>query len=286
VIRHTTFTHRGHKTAATIHGPDAGTPVVFLHGAGQTRYSWGNATASLARAGFCTWSLDLRGHGDSDWSPDGDYRLETFADDLRNVLADIGRPAAVVGASLGGISALIAAGETPRVPILSLTLVDITSRASQKGVEHIVGFMEGTLGGFDSLEDAADAVAKYLPHRKRPKDLAGLGKNLRRRADGRYYWHWDPRIHQRPQDLDMDAFDRRLEEAARRVEAPTLILRGGRSELVTPEGARAFVSLFRHGELAEIDDAHHMVAGDQNDPFSGALVAFVARHARQSRHAT
>jgi len=123
-------------------------------------------------------------------------------------------------------------------------------------------------------------VARYLPHRKRPTDLSGLQKNLRKRADGRYYWHWDPRMHQRNQKHDSSSWDQRLDEAAARVRVPTLILRGGRSELVTPEGARAFVKLFRHGELAEIHDAHHMVAGDQNDPFSDALIDFVARHAR------
>ena len=279
MIRHTHFNHKGHKTAATIHGPDGGTPVILLHGGGQTRHSWGKATAALARSGFCAYALDLRGHGDSDWAPDGDYRMDAYANDLRNAFAEIGRPAVVVGASLGGMSALLAAGESPEVPLLSLVLVDITSRASSKGIEHIVGFMGGTLGGFDSIDDAADAVARYLPHRKRPGDLSGLQKNLRQRSDGRYYWHWDPRMHQEPSADTQAAMDLRMEAAARRVQAPTLILRGGKSELVTPEGAAAFVKLFKRGELAEIGGAHHMVAGDLNDPFSDALVDFIARHA-------
>lgn len=283
--RHATFVRNGHKTAATVQGPESGTPVVLLHGGGQTRHAWGNTTAALARSGFLAYALDLRGHGDSDWAADGDYGMTAYADDLRQALADIGRPAAVVGASLGGIASLIALGESPQAEALSLTLVDITSRASKQGVEHIVGFMENTLGGFDTLDHAADAVAQYLPHRKRPTDLSGLKKNLRQREDGRYYWHWDPRMHQRNTEHKDYDFDERLETAARNVKVPTLILRGGRSELVTPEGARAFVKFFRHGELVEIDNAHHMVAGDQNDPFSDALCAFVARHARQSRQA-
>ena len=185
----------------------------------------------------------------------------------------------LVGASLGGITALITAGEEPDMGVPCMVLVDITSRADVQGMDKIRNFMESTIGGFDSIESAADAVAEYLPHRRRPSDLSGLRKNLRRKEDGRFYWHWDPHMRLANRAFSREEMDLRMEAAALRVDVPTLILRGGRSELVTSERANAFSALFAKGEVAEILDAHHMVAGDQNDPFNQALVSFIVKHA-------
>jgi pimeloyl-ACP methyl ester carboxylesterase len=278
-MRHREFiVNGGHRIAASFAGPEGGMPVMLLHGGGQTRHAWGKAAAALARVGCRAYSLDLRGHGDSAWSADGNYALEAYCDDLRGVVEQIGRTPALVGASLGGMVALLAAAETPPLAISCLVLVDVTARLSTKGVDYIAGFMNGTVGGFDSIEEAGLAVAKYLPHRKPPKDLSGLRKNLREGKDGRLYWHWDPAMQRGGSEDDMATLARRMEAAARLVDAPTLILRGGKSELVTPEAASEFVQMFPRGEFVEIGDAHHMVAGDQNDPFSQAMVDFIGRH--------
>lgn len=279
-MRHREFVvNGGHRIASSFAGPEDGAPVMLLHGGGQTRHAWGKALAALARAGYRAYSLDLRGHGDSAWASDGNYALEAYCDDLRGVVEQIGGTPALVGASLGGMVALLAAGESPQLAVSCLVLVDVTARLSTKGVDYITGFMNGTIGGFDSLEQAGEAVAKYLPHRKPPKDLSGLRKNLREGKDGRLYWHWDPAMQRGGSEDDMATLARRMEAAAKRVDAPTLILRGGKSELVTPEAASEFVRMFRHGGIVEIGNAHHMVAGDQNDPFSQALVDFIRAHA-------
>ena len=280
-MRHREFiVNGGHRIVGSFAGPDDGMPVMLLHGGGQTRHAWGRAVAALAREGYQAYSLDLRGHGDSAWSAEGDYALEAYCDDLRGVVEQIGRTPALVGASLGGMVSLLAAAEPPALAVSCLVLVDVTARLSTKGVDYIAEFMNGTVGGFDSIEDAGLAVAKYLPHRKPPKDLSGLRKNLREGKDGRLYWHWDPAMQRGGSEEEMAILARRMEAAARLVTAPTLILRGGKSELVTPEAASEFVKMFPRGEFVEIGDAHHMVAGDQNDPFSQALVDFVRKHAQ------
>ena len=131
--------------------------------------------------------------------------------------------------------------------------------------------------GFASLDEAADAVAGYLPYRRRPRDPSGLMKNLRER-EGRLYWHWDPDF------LDVTAADRvgdnaRMEQAAAAVVAPILLVRGGRSEIVTPEDAEAFLQLVPHAEAVEVTGAAHMVAGDENTVFGLALGDFLERTA-------
>ncbi len=108
----------------------------------------------------------------------------------------------MIGASMGGISALLAIHEwkarqpSPNAghPELAraLVLVDIATRMETNGAMRIMEFMRGGMEGFDSLEAVAETVAAYNPHRPRPKDISGLEKNLRRSEDGRYHWHWDP----------------------------------------------------------------------------------------------
>ena len=149
----------GLSLAADVAGPRGAPTVVLGHGGGQTRHSWDKCEQQLAAAGYFAINYDLRGHGDSDWSPDGDYAIETRARDLIAVAAHGSRPVALVGASLGGITALVAAslGFEPA----ALVLVDIVPKMSPVGVAKIRGFMMGNPDGFAALEDAADAISAY-----------------------------------------------------------------------------------------------------------------------------
>jgi pimeloyl-ACP methyl ester carboxylesterase len=258
-------------------GPEDGAPVLFLHGGGQTRGSWGTTAARIARSGVLAISLDHRGHGDSEWpaaSDAGAYDLSQFAGDACAVAAELGRPPVVVGASLGGLAGLMAEGE--HGPVLrALVLVDVAPRLENEGVSRIIGFMQSGLDGFASLEAAADAIAAYLPHRKRPRDLSGLAKNLRER-DGRWHWHWDPRFVRRTSG-DPSFSRERLQAAARALRIPTLLVRGRMSDVVSEESVRELRDLVPHAEYTDVAGAAHMVAGDDNDAFSAAVVSFLAR---------
>lgn len=247
---------------------------MLLHGGGQTRHAWGTTARALAAAGWYVVSLDHRGHGDSEWPADGDYLLSSFAGDVAAVAKELGAPPVVVGASLGGLAGLMAEGELG--PILAaLVLVDVAPKMEAEGVTKILSFMERGLDGFDSLEAAADAIASYLPHRRRPTDLGGLAKNLRRRDDGRWHWHWDPRFVRR--DGGDPSFSReRLLAAARRLALPVLIVRGRMSNVLSEEGVREMRGLVPHALYADVAGASHMVAGDDNDAFSSAVIDFLA----------
>jgi pimeloyl-ACP methyl ester carboxylesterase len=143
------------------------------------------------------------------------------------------------------------------------------------GAHEVSAFMNSAPNGFGSLEEAADAVAAYLPHRPRPKDTSGLKRNLRLR-DGRFYWHWDPAVMQMGRNADFNG-PNPLETAARSLKIPTLLIRGGRSRIVSEAGVREFREMVPHAELVDISDAHHMVAGDANDAFNDAVFNFVEK---------
>ncbi|MFC3172634.1 alpha/beta fold hydrolase [Novosphingobium bradum] len=275
--------HRGVRLVADAVGPADGLPVIFLHGGGQTRQSWGKAVREAGARGLRALALDLRGHGESGWAPDADYGIDAFADDVRAVIAALGRPPVLVGASLGGMTALVVAADQPS-PVAGLVLVDIAVRIEPEGTREIGDFMMSAPNGFANLEEAADAVAAYLPHRPRPKDTSGLMRNLRLREDGRLHWHWDPAfIRRRPKEAEAGAGARKLptyatdlETAARRLTVPTLLVRGGRSRVVTHDGAMHFLELVPHARYADVAGADHMVAGDANDAFNAVVMDFLA----------
>jgi pimeloyl-ACP methyl ester carboxylesterase len=270
-------TRGGLALVADAYGDPLARPVVLAHGGGQTRHAWGGAATALSRRGWYALALDLRGHGESDWSPDGDYEFGVFADDLRDVSASLTQPPVLVGASLGGLAALLAQGEARPDVFSAVVLVDVTPRMEPTGVERIRGFMSEHLErGFATLDEAADAVAAYQPQRVRERNLAGLEKNLRRGDDGRWRWHWDPRFMERRSRLPPELTVPRFSAAARNLRVPALLVRGRMSELVSEEAAREFLELVPHARYVDVSGAGHMVAGDRNDIFSDAVIGFLS----------
>ena len=258
--------------------------VVFLHGGGQTRRSWGRAAAAVAERGWQAITVDLRGHGESDWSEAGDYRVTSFAGDVLEVLRDLPPRPVLVGASLGGFTAMLLAGELSPDTVRAVVLVDIVPEMNPSGATRIHKFMYDRMeSGFDSLDEVADMIQEYNPHRRRPSDLDGLRVNLRRRGD-RWYWHWDPKFIDGTSALppiEVTEVDR-LHTAVDTIlsnDVPMLLVRGQVSDLVTQERADEFLSRFPEIDFVDVGGAGHMVAGDRNDVFAGAVVEFLARHA-------
>lgn len=189
----------------------------------------------------------------------------------------------IVGASLGGFTAMLLAGELAPGTVRAVVLVDIVPNMNQSGASRIHDFMADRMtSGFESLDEVADMIQQYNPHRPRPTDLEGLRTNLRHR-DGRWYWHWDPRFIDGTAALppvevtDVDrmyaAVDSILSNGV-----PMLLVRGQMSDLVTQERADEFLARFPQIGFVDVGGAGHMVAGDRNDLFADAVVDFLTRH--------
>ena len=279
LVRFTGF--EGLHLVADVWGADDAWPVLLMHGGGQTRHAWGNTAAFLAEHGWRAVSLDLRGHGDSEWALNGDYSFTAYSADTIAVADALGRPPVIVGASLGGVAAIIAEGGSDRVVSSGLVIVDITHKSNPEGLQRIHDFMQSGLGGFATLEEAAEAIASYTPNRKKRVNPAGLMKVLRQRRDGRWYWHWDPKFIDRGRrEVPGQSFQALFEAALHNINVPTLLVRGLLSDVVTDEGVQAFLSAIPGAKLADVGNAAHMVAGDQNDVFSNAVVDFLEHDIR------
>lgn len=259
------------------HVGDAGAPpVIFAHGFGQTRHAWNDTAAAIAAQGRHAVSIDGRGHGNSGWLVGDAYRLEQFVDDARQVVAHVGGRPTWVGASMGGLIGMIAEGESTTSLFDSLVLVDVTPRWETAGVERIMRFMRAKPDGFDSLDDAQAAVREYLPHRANDQTPRKLEKLLVRGDDGRFRWHWDPRL------LDTVAqesasWSERLVDAAKNLRCPVLLVSGGRSDIVSDRTIAEFQQLVPHADHHCIADATHMVAGDANAVFTAVIADWLDR---------
>jgi pimeloyl-ACP methyl ester carboxylesterase len=247
--------------------------IVFAHGFGQTRRAWAGSATALAELGYFTVTFDARGHGDSGWREEKPYDWEQMRDDLLAVVGTLPSPPVLVGASMGGLVGLAAEGMDGPL-FRALVLVDVTPRWEPRGVDRILNFMRAHPHGFDSLDQASEAIAAYLPHRSERKSPQRLRALLDEDGDGRLRWHWDPRL------LDelargSESQQPRLLEAARRIRIPTLLISGGASDVVSPATIDEFLSLVPHAQHVVVPHATHMVAGDDNIVFTHHVVQFL-----------
>jgi pimeloyl-ACP methyl ester carboxylesterase len=274
----------GNLLAASLFEPSgpACLTALLLHGGGQTRHAWDATGARFAKAGIRGISFDARGHGKSEWAPSGHYRFTHLADDLQTVAKQVVErhgPTASIGASMGGLTTMLVNEREPDL-FHANVFVDITPRMQESGVSRIMGFMaEHSAEGFASVEQAADAIAAYMPNRPRPKDLSGLAKNLRERENGRFYWHWDPAFAMGETSIisDNHSTEGQFSRACTAITCPTLLVRGAQSDLIGEDNVAHFRSLVPHADYVDISDAGHMIVGDRNDVFAQTVLDYLER---------
>lgn len=266
----------GLELVADFGGDDDAPAVILTHGWGQTRHSWRRTMRSLMEKGYRVVSFDTRGHGDSQWSPDGDYRMTMLARDVIALRQELGPRVAMVGASMGGLSGLIATNLEAPGFLDGLVMIDMVLRPAPAGVARLVGFMKQHGQGFASVDEAAEAVTAYVG-RARSGSSAGLARNLRLREDGRYYWHWDPLWTEMGSSRDGEIPDPSALTGPGLARTPMLLVRGGASDMTDTDGVAEMQRIVPHLELHEAPGAGHMVAGDRNDTFNAGIFAFLER---------
>jgi esterase len=243
--------------------------ILFLHGGGLTAHTW-DVVCDVLHARYRCLSVDLRGHGDSEWSSDGRYLVEDHVADIERVVAGLRLSQFVLaGMSLGGTAGLLYAGSKPK-GLVGLVLVDTGYGLRTPGA-RVREFMSGPAEA--DFEDFVERAAAFNPRRSREQLRRSLRKSLRELPDGRWAWKYDPRT--LSPAVDIESLRGKLTAAAKEVDCPTLVLRGGESDMFHDEDAAALAALIPEGRWRRIDGAGHTIQGDRPQELAQALVEFV-----------
>jgi esterase len=253
-------------------GQSSARPLILLHGGALTAHTW-DAVAMGLQPEFRCIAPDLRGHGDSDWAPDGDYSPDALRGDLEALLADLQiKRSVLIGNSLGGSTALRYTAHRPASEQPdALVLVDIGPEMREDGRRRLRAFTEGPRE-LDSVDEFVERALSFNPQR-RPESLRrSLLNNLRQLPSGKWTWKYDPnRFGTRPMSSAADRW-----ADVRRVSCPTLVVRGGRSDMFLDEDAEKLANSLSDGRWTRIDGASHTVQSDRPVALVAAVREFLA----------
>jgi pimeloyl-ACP methyl ester carboxylesterase len=249
-------------------------PLLFLHGAGLTAHTWDLCCLAL-RSRFHCMALDLRGHGDTDWAPDGNYGADAHAADAAGVVEALGlNDFVLVGMSMGGNTALHFAGKHA-AKLRALVIIDTGPQISGRGGQRIRDFMAGP-AELGSLEDFVDRAVEFNPARDRRLLRRSLLHNLRQLPDGKWTWKYDRGGMMQRDPSRMQAMRDALWAALPGITCPTLVVRGGRSDLFMDEDAEKLATSVPNGRWVRVENAGHTVQGDNPKGLVDALNGFFA----------
>ncbi|WP_063630071.1 alpha/beta fold hydrolase [Nocardia sp. BMG51109] len=254
-----------------LHGFDWGgtrSPVLLLHGGRLTAHTWDFVCLGL-RGDARLVALDLRGHGDSDWSDD--YSIDTLAADVLAAADHLGFDrVGLVGMSLGGVVAARVADARPdRVD--RLALIDVAPGVDFDSTRRMREFVTG-LGPVRELRTVVDAAMRVNPRANRAVVAYRMSTLFRRAPEG----NWVPKADPSPPDFPaiLAATDRLADQLSG---TPVLLVRGERSRALPHLAAERLVERIPDGHLVVVPDAGHNVQEDNPAALITALRAFLMR---------
>jgi pimeloyl-ACP methyl ester carboxylesterase len=260
------FDGDGVRLAASAWGDPRAHPVLFFHGHGQTRRIWSIAAQVVAKGGYRALSIDLRGHGDSDWAPDRNYAIEAYGRDIVRVIDQLDRRVSMVGVSRGGWVAHLAAAWRPDNTRL-LVLCDMAPNISIEAPRAYRRFFDLSRRGYRTLAEAAEDLRAHLGYAvANPAQIRG---GLRER-DGLLHWHWDP-ASGAPEHFEVEPTRTRLVAEVRDLRCPVVLLRSGQNSMVTDEKLREFKALTPQLIVEEAPGLRHILTLRDN-PWIGRRV--------------
>lgn len=247
----------GLRIVADAFGAPESCPVVLVHSGGQLKEFWHGSARALAEAGRYALCVDLRGHGESGHALDGRYDLDAQVQDLRAVLSALPSRALVVGAGLGGIIALATVGESAPHLVSGLALVDVNIWFEEAMLKRLHAALIERTTRIEAPEQIVDALTAAHPGEPAPVDRERLLTAFTRRQDGRLEWRGDPRA---LESTDLFGQQERLGEAAARITAPVVLMRGSLNETISNQNLQRLQATIKGSEIAEIEGADPRLA--------------------------
>jgi len=273
-----------------LHYVDWGNPgkptLLMIHGGRDHCRNW-DWTAAAFRDDWHVVAPDLRGHGDSQWSPDGSYTMAGYVYDLAQLVHQQRlAPATIIGHSLGGNIALRYSGIYPEAVARLVAIEGLgpsPHALAERGARNIAERMDqwireqrGLAGRlprrYASIEDALRRMQAENPHLSAEQARHLTAQGVNQNEDGTYSWKFDNYVRASP-PYDMSGRDVRYLWS--RIACPTLLLYGKESRAGNPaDDGRA--QLFTHARVTGFDGAGHWLHHDRLDEFLRVVREFVS----------
>ncbi len=253
-------------------GTPAAPPLLCLHGITQTAHSWDEVAADLS-SHYRVLCFDQRGHGDSDWAPDGDYTRQTQAADLDAITDTLGLSRFILaGMSMGGINSITFTVRHPQ-KVRAVIIVDVSPEIQVKGVEHIRNFIQAP-DELDSFEEFVERAHQFNPRRSLDNIRSRLSYNLKRLPNGKWTWKYDKALRSGERSFQASTL-LNLWDDVRAIRCSTLIIKGGESDILSEESAVKLQQAIPASRLAVVPGAGHSVMGDNPAAFVAAVRSFL-----------
>ena len=247
--------------------------ILLLHGSLQQSHTWDFVALSLCQD-WHVLALDARGHGDSEWDPEGDYSLDAHQRDLDGFAEALGLDQFVlVGHSMGGRNAYVFTSRHPEA-VRALVIVDTGPEPGAEGETRIRRFRE-LPDELDSYEEFATRVQEYTG-REREQVLGSLKYNIRARPDGKWSWKYD-KVMRAPGFRPAGWPPEKLWGCLAGIRCPTLLVRGGNSDIFAPEVMERMLQVMPQSTSVVVPRAGHLVAGDNPADFLAAVRTLLDR---------
>ncbi len=265
----------GRELSALVWG-DSSPRLVFIHGGAQNAHTWDTVALAL---GVPLVAIDLAGHGHSDWREDGIYSHDNLAQDVATAIAELAPNArAVIGMSLGGLTALAVAHRAPEL-VRHLVLVDITPGVNAQKAKAVLDFVNGPQS-FASFDELLKRTMHHNPTRSETSLRRGILHNAIQLADGSWQWRYDRRNHARTSSMEQPEQGHELTglpqlwEAISQLKCPLLVVRGGASPVVDEADIAEVKRRKASAEVVVIENAGHSIQGDRPIELAALLRRF------------
>jgi pimeloyl-ACP methyl ester carboxylesterase len=243
--------------------------LVLLHGGAQNAHTWDTVALALDRP---LLAVDLPGHGHSDWRTDRAYwpseNSQSVAVAVREVAPDA---AAVVGMSLGGLTALALSAHAPEL-VRKLALVDVTPGVNRDKASAIANFVNGP-ETFASFDEILERTVLFNPTRSESSLRRGILHNATARPDGTWSWRYDRFLPEGDEVVVPDFGS--LWDAVDAVSVPFMLVRGADSPVVDDEDVAELRRRAPAVRLEVVEGAGHSIQGDQPLALARLLADFV-----------
>lgn len=243
-------------------------PLILLHGIARVAQTFDHLAPHFGR-NYHVIAVDMRGHGDSGWDPQGAYLVEDYVRDIEGLVAQLQlRDVVLWGNSTGGRVAQVFAGSHPEL-VSAVIVEDVGPERPPAISNRRADRMNQEAQGWACVDELFAQVKTDYPRTAEPV-LRGLVRHgSKQNAEGRIVWKRDPAI--------LNGFvPTELWAIVRKIKAPIIYILGGASTIVPSKTQEELRRALPWVEIVTMPELGHYPSDEQPGDFLAIVDRFLA----------